>query len=145
MTYSSPITEISVGTNPQRYREVIDFMDAGIFSTPGEMDYGTRGRVFAIEDTTGEVLAAGKLDPITATEYLVGLLYRSEESRGRGLGTLVLAHLEDVAREAGADTIEVTAVSDKSEDFFRKRGYDTCTIQTDMGFTRSDLIKALRP
>lgn len=81
-------------------------------------------RVFVAE-RDGTVVAGARLDPTDDAVKLSRLAVHSDW-KGEGLGTRLLDHAEDLAREWGHDTIRLTTPPEHPylPEFYRDRGYE---------------------
>lgn len=78
----------------------------------------------AAVDSTGKIRAVG----IQSIDYRRGSaevdeVVTAEDSRGQGLGHLVMAALEKEAKAEGSTKVTLFPVDDKAEKFYRKLGY----------------------
>jgi len=76
-----------------------------------------------ITDGKGQVIAVGRVHLNTPEEAQVKHIAVSNEMRGKGLGQMIVAALEVVAREMGVERL-VTNSMDTSVEFFRSCGYE---------------------
>jgi ribosomal protein S18 acetylase RimI-like enzyme len=62
--------------------------------------------------------------PESDAEFYVWLLAVSEEYRGHGVGSLLMDHLEERAREVGSTrfSLDAEAKNDRARSFYQRRG-----------------------
>lgn len=79
--------------------------------------------VFA-KDPSGE-LVAGASGYINWSWLNVSLLWVSETQRGRGLGALLLARIEEAAIQRGCTAAHLSTFSYQALEFYRANGYES--------------------
>ncbi len=85
-------------------------------------EYETVGEHRMVVDASGNIIAAGRVHLNTEEEAQIRHIAVSKEKRNKGLGSLILAALEDEARKQGACRA-VTNSLDASVGFFKAAGY----------------------
>jgi predicted GNAT family N-acyltransferase len=75
-----------------------------------------------VRDTAGAVVAVGRLHLNSPAEAQVRYMAVEETCRGRGLGSRILAGLEDHARSHGVTGIVLNA-RENAVNFYRRHGY----------------------
>jgi len=100
----------------------------------GELLEESRARVFVAENEDGSVLGAATLwiKPDLAhgdTVVEVPMLVVARGARRRGIGTLLMGEVQNVAAEVGATLIELVATGDNTDarEFYRSLGF----VETD--------------
>ena len=100
---------------PARITKLLN--DPRVLLTVAEHEGGVAGLV------SGHVLdAIHKTQPVALLTALVVI----ERARGRGIGTLLVAHVENWARARGAGAISLTSALRRTDahDFYRRLGYE---------------------
>ncbi|MEY7848855.1 GNAT family N-acetyltransferase [Natrarchaeobius sp. A-rgal3] len=90
---------------------------------------GESGFRVVVADRDGEIVGFGLLecDPsdLEASTGEIGAVYVHPDDARDGIGSAILADLEDAARESGLEALELTA-SRNAIPFYRRRGYEGC-------------------
>jgi predicted GNAT family N-acyltransferase len=75
-----------------------------------------------IWDPAGSAIAAGRLHFNTATEAQIRYMAVSPSAQGRGLGRLIVEHLESIARHGRAETIVLNSRA-SAVGFYERLGF----------------------
>ena len=123
--------KIAAARSPQNPAEWQDYFDLRwrVLRAPWDQPRGSEkddreadSKHLMIVGPGSRAIAVGRLHFNSPTEAQVRFMAVDPQSRGRGLGSLILREFEDRARAAGATSIVLNA-RDDAQRFYRKHGF----------------------
>jgi len=107
---------------------------------------GGDARPLACLVTEGETLVAGATGRTEFGRLFVSYLWVAPPLRGRGLGTEILARVEEEASQRGCTDALIETLNDRNALLYQRLGYRTIAVVDYLGpFRRHTLLKPLRP
>ncbi len=115
----------------QRIREIVLEAEQG-FRHEVNVDGQDSSAMHVLVLDRGEPVGTARVTKRSETEGMLARIALLRSHRGKGLGKLMLRHLESVAKHAGLRTIYVEPHA-HLEPFFRSLGYETVPGRVELG------------
>ncbi len=115
----------------QRIREIVLEAEQG-FRHEVNVDGQDTSAMHVLVLDRGEPVGTARVTKRSETEGMLARISLLRSHRGKGLGKLMLRHLESVAKHAGLRTIYVEPHA-HLEPFFRSLGYETVPGRVELG------------
>jgi DNA-binding MarR family transcriptional regulator/predicted N-acetyltransferase YhbS len=147
----SPADPVAIAATGRYFAE-LDARFPGGFDSGGAVDHDSAamappGGVFVVATSDGEPVACGGVQPLGAGTGEIKRMWVHPDWRGAGLGSRMLRHLEDVARDLGHRRIvlDTNGTLVEAIAMYQRAGYQAVARYNDNPYAQAWFAKEIRP